>query len=206
MEYRTDVSEFWRLADSVTIVQAALLLLGIEPQSAENNVENCSPEDRPNGYNAARDAIASAIQGEVIQGQIEYHSSDDRMGNPDFDCRYIDFSRSAVKVLSLIVWLEERGFETAAFALPKDKPMGFRDSNHPRYAPKLLAAVEAWESYNTESTDVGTVKQRLMIWLRLNASRYGLTDEDGNPSENVIEELAKAANWEPSGGKPKSKS
>ena len=42
-----------------------------------------------------------------------------------------------------------------------------------------------------------------MRWLRLNASQYGLTDDDGKPSENVIEELAKVGTWATSGGAPK---
>ena len=48
-----------------------------------------------------------------------------------------------------------------------------------------------------------TVKQALVIWLRQNANRFGLTKEDGNPNEQGIEEVAKIANWDATGGAPK---
>jgi hypothetical protein len=67
-----------------------------------------------------------------------------------------------VTVKSLIDWLESRGFETSAFRMPSDLPTGFRDPAHPRYSPKLMAVVEAWESFDSESDEPGTPKQRLM--------------------------------------------
>ncbi len=205
MDYGFGVSRFWRLADSVNIVQAALLIIGVEPQPVEEYVENWAPEKRPDDYTAARDAIVSALESEILQGRINFHSYEGAIGGYEDDETRIDYSKSRVNVLSLIEWLEARGFETEAFVLPKEKPKGFRDPEHPRYSPKLMAVVEAWETFDSESDEPGTPKQRLMKWLRLNASRFGLTDDDGKPSENVIEELAKVANWATTGGAPKSK-
>jgi hypothetical protein len=48
-----------------------------------------------------------------------------------------------------------------------------------------------------------TPKQALTKWLRENASRYGLSGDDGAPNETGIEEVAKVANWQPSGGAPR---
>ena len=80
---------------------------------------------------------------------------------------------------------------------------GFKNEAHPRYSVKLAAVVEAWEEYDELSTESGTPKQRLSMWLRLNAARLGLAGEDGIPMETVIEELAKVANWVTKGGAPK---
>jgi hypothetical protein len=42
-----------------------------------------------------------------------------------------------------------------------------------------------------------------MKWLREHAAEFGLTDDDGKPNETGIEEAAKVANWQPTGGAPK---
>jgi hypothetical protein len=40
-------------------------------------------------------------------------------------------------------------------------------------------------------------------WLREHAAKFGMTDDDGKPNETGIEEAAKVANWQPTGGAPK---
>ncbi|MCB1451540.1 MAG: hypothetical protein KDJ67_15760 [Nitratireductor sp.] len=204
-EHNNDISPFWRLAETVNVVQAALLIAGIEPQGTAEYVEKWDPEKRPRNYVAARDAIVSAILKQSLDGSIAYEelNSHDRGGIPDYDYNSIDHLASSVSVPSIISWLAKRGFQTSAFGQPKTELPGFRDPSHPRYSFKLAAVVEAWEQYDPESKEGGTVKQRLMKWLRLNASRFQLTDDEGKPSENVIEELAKVANWATTGGAPR---
>lgn len=205
MGFGSEVSRFWRLAESVNVIQAALLIIGVEPQTVEDYVENWAPEKRPENYTAARDAIVGATRSGTLEGSICFVEYEGPMGNFEIDETRIDYGRSRVNVRSLIDWLQASGFDTDSLALPTEKPKGFRDPDHPRYSPKLMAVVEAWENFDTESDEPGTPKQRLMKWLRLNASRFGLTDDDGKPSENVIEELAKVANWATAGGAPKTK-
>jgi hypothetical protein len=201
-----DISPFWRLAEQVSVVQAALLIIGVEPQGIADYVENWDDDKRPANYRAARDAIRSAIEKEVLEGKIGYFEVDPNAFNtPEVAHSIIDYRASTVSVPSLIRWLEERGFESTAFGTQKDELAGFRDPTHLRYSHKLAAVVEAWEQYDSESKEPGTPKQRLMKWLRLNAAKFELTDDDGKPSENVIEELAKVANWATAGGAPKSK-
>ncbi len=208
MEHNSDVSKFWRLAETVNVIQAALLIIGVEPQSIEHNVEILRPEQRPQDYIAARNAIVSAIENGVLQGSIKRREipSDLRVvpSNRDRDLGP-DYSISSVSVLSLIHWLDERGFETEAFKLPANAPLGFRDPSHSRYSPKLMAVVDAWESFDSELHEPGTPKQRIMKWLRAHADKYGLIDDRGNFLENVIEELAKVANWKTKGGASRSK-
>jgi hypothetical protein len=70
------------------------------------------------------------------------------------------------------------------------------------YAPKLAAAVRAWNKVTSDPTALNgkTPKKALEIWLRKHANEYGLTNKDGNPNELGIEEICKVANWKPSGG------
>jgi hypothetical protein len=199
------ISQFWRLAEAVNVIQAALLIIGTEPQGVEDYIENWDPDKRPSGYIAVRDSVVSSLQSGLLEGAIEYETYENIDGVEVVDRSRISYRNSRVLVHSLIKWLEDRGFETEAFGKSDDGPKGFRDPENPRYSGKLSAVVEAWEQYDSESNEPGTPKQRLMKWLRLNASRFGLTDDDGKPSENVIEELAKVANWATSGGAPRTK-
>ncbi|MHA6844257.1 hypothetical protein [Ralstonia syzygii] len=77
----------------------------------------------------------------------------------------------------------------------------FLDPNHPRYALKLAAAVSAWRA--VESSKGVSPKQAIAKWLREHAEEFGLSDANGKPNETGIEEVAKVANWQPSGGAPK---
>ena len=208
-------SKFWRLADSVTIVQAALLIIDIEPEGVEERIEH-SDAEKPEDYIAARDSILSAVQSGTLEGKIEYDN--EQYVNPeayvdDFgltpDTIIVDsdvaYNKSRVLVTSLIKWLHKRGFEAAAFGKAQEES-DFRDPQHPRYSQKLLAAVEAWENYDSKSHELGRPKQRLTRWLESNARRLGLTHGDGNLKKSTIEEIAKVANWDTGGGAPKTSS
>ena len=74
-----------------------------------------------------------------------------------------------------------------------------------RYAPKLAAAIRAWQAVSTDpKLLIGkTVKQALQKWLRINADRFELIKEDGSPNEQGIEEIAKICNWDTKGGPAK---
>ncbi|WP_186308572.1 hypothetical protein [Paraburkholderia sp. BCC1885] len=50
------------------------------------------------------------------------------------------------------------------------------------------------------------MKDAIRKWLREHAAEFDLTNEDGNPNETGIDEVAKVANWQPSGGAPKTPS
>jgi len=115
----------------------------------------------------------------------------------------IDLSSSRIEVESLRGWLAG-GLKTGFF-FPEEQDFGdYLDPRHPRYAPKLAAAVLAWRATENESAISGkSPKQALMKWLREHAADFGLTDEDGKPNETGIEEAAKVANWQPTGGAPK---
>jgi hypothetical protein len=199
------ISPLWLLADRLSVVEAALLLVDIEPQGASSVVENWVDHQKPDGYVAARRAIVSALLNKRVQGAINRVLEEDSRGNLQETDKH-DYEQSWVETESLRDWLAARGFQSAFFSLGQqlDTP-GYLDAKHPRYAPKLAAAVEAWERVELEDFGFGTAKQRLARWLRLNAARFGLVDDDGKPTESVIDEIAKVANWARGGGAPRQK-
>jgi hypothetical protein len=203
-EGEIDAREYWRLCDGLNIVQAALLIIGHDPSVDAEYVEGWGVEKRPLGYEAAKTAVSNALRSGRISGELipKYE--------PDTDMILrevpgsVDIADSRIEVESLRTWLAGRGLKTGFFFPEPQVRQDYLDPKHPRYAPKLAAAVLAWEATGGEATMPGkSPKQMLMKWLREHAAQFELTDDEGNPNETGIEEAAKVANWQPTGGAPK---
>lgn len=187
----------WRLCETLTIPQAALLMIGCDPENLECEVEITHGSKPPEGYGPCKAALISAIAEGKVNGKLMYYDSDFS------DEKNLSVIDSSVEVGSLKDWLLEKGFHEHFFFFPDGVEREFLDSDHPRYAPKLAAAVTAWRAFDDpEAQKAKTPKQAIMKWLRENARRFELSDEDGNPIESAIEEVAKIANWQPKGGAP----
>ena len=65
----------------------------------------------------------------------------------------------------------------------------------------LAAAVKAWQAVTDPKGK--SPKQALDKWLREHAADFGLTDDEGNPVNQAIEDCSKIANWQPGGGAAK---
>lgn len=200
--------DYWRLCDELTVVQAALLVAGEDPSSNQSYVEGWNPEERPDGYEAAKAAISRALLNNTIEGNITGHEDHDYNGN---FIGYIDgtinIKVSVVQVDSLRAWLKKRGLNTGFFFPDIEDTPDYLDENHERYAPKLAAAINAWLALEDKELLSGkTAKQALIKWLRENATDFRLSDSDGKPNETGIEECAKVANWQEKGGAPKTPS
>jgi hypothetical protein len=198
-----DSLDYWRLCDELTIMQAALLIIGIDP-SSENGCY-CEGHDlhlRPIGYEAAKAAISNALQKQVILGEhVPLYDSDINGYQGEPLPNTTDLGRSMVKVDSLRNWLAQRGFSSGFFFPAVTNDPDYLNKSAPRFAPKLAAALSAWLAV----TDPGkrSPKQALEKWLREHAAEFGLVDEDGNPVNTAIEECSKVANWSQGGGAPK---
>jgi hypothetical protein len=197
--------DYWRLCDELSIVQAALLIAGRDPSSDAAYIEGWDAEKRPVGYEAAKTAISNALRRGAISGKVipiyEYDINGNECGEV---VDSIDFAKSRIEVESLRTWLAGRGLKTGFFFPEPRAPQDYLDPSHPRYAPKLAAAVLAWQATGNEATISGkSPKQALMKWLREHAAEFGMTDDDGKPNDTGIEEAAKVANWQPTGGAPK---
>lgn len=115
-----------------------------------------------------------------------------------------DWSLSTIARGDLVSWLTSRGIRSGFFFPNLTDAPDYLDRNNSRYAPKLAAAVRAWQAV----TDPGkkSPKQALERWLREHAAEFGMVDEDGSPINQAVEECSKVANWNQGGGAPKTPS
>jgi len=192
--------DYWRLCDELTIIHAALLFVGIDPSSETGSeCENWKPHERPPGYDAVKLAISDALRRKQINGRL--FTIDEGGGINPFADYPVNIVESLVEVESLRTWLAKRGFKNGFFFPERIEAPDYLDPRNPRYAPRLAAAVYAWQAV-TDPTGK-TPKQALTKWLRENAAKYDLADEDGKLNETGIDEVAKVANWQSNGGAPK---
>ncbi|RRD66679.1 hypothetical protein EII19_09210 [Comamonadaceae bacterium OH2310_COT-174] len=197
-----EISDFWRVPSELTVQQAALLVVGVDPSGNEHACEGWQVQERPRGYEAVKQGISAALRAGKITGK--------NVPQPDldFNCNQVGVLEGTTSVAqsfvdrdSLVAWLASRGIRTGFFFPPAPDAPDYLDPNNPRYAPKLAAAVRAWQAVT--ETAGKTPKQALEKWIREHAAEFGLSDEDGMPNKTGIEEVAKIANWKPSGGAPR---
>lgn len=141
--------------------------------------------------------LSRSISGRIIQ-QSDFDINGNNVGFIDGT---IDLYRSTANVDSLKQWLRLKGFTTGFFFPEPVEIMDFLDPLNPRYAPKLAAAVRAWQAVTNPGKT--SPKKALDKWLREHAVQFNLTNDDGAPIENAIEECSKVANWKPGGGATK---
>ncbi len=195
--------ESWRLCDELNVIQAALLIVGVDPSIAQAEVEASPPDKRPEGYEGAKAALQNAILNKKLNAKIAY--AEDEYGDAGAEV----WKSTVVAVNDLREWLQQRGTKTGFFFPGKSGEPDHLNPNHPNFSPKLAAAVQAWTSVsaNPDLRRGKTVKQALVAWLNENASQFvGLTRNNGKPNELGIREIAKIANWETKGGAPKTPS
>jgi len=152
MEVLDEISENWRWCDELTIVQAVLLIVGIDPASeAGASCERRVYSEQPKGYAPAKMAIRDALQSGKIKGKVEPIYHNDPYGNlVEAIPGSVDVEASVVSVDSLKEWLVSRGFRKGFF-FPALEPTDYLDSGNDRYAPKLAAAVQAWKAVTDPS-------------------------------------------------------
>jgi hypothetical protein len=194
-----DPLDYWRLCDELSVVQAALLIVGEDPAQFQEHIENWEGSRRPTGYDAAKAALINAIRGGRLPGDI--------INLKDENGRYVgfDWHNTTIMVEDLRAWLKSRGIKTGFFFSVPEADPDYLSPFHPSYSPKLAAAIEVWKavSADEELRRGKSVKQALAVWLRQHANEFGLTKDDGSPNEQGIDDVAKIANWDMRGGAPK---
>lgn len=159
----------------------------------------------PEGVLDREEEQLAVLHSNSIVGTLVRQSELDINGNDEGSIDgTVDLYKSMVDVDSLKRWLSHKGFSTGFFFPNQEVTLDFLDPLNPRYAPKLAAAVRAWQSV----TDAGkrSPKQALDKWLREHASEFGLTDDEGKPIDLAIKECSKVANWNAKGGATKTPS
>ena len=138
----------WRLCGELTVIQAALLTVGIDPTGTQELVEKWKPDERPPGYEAIRTAIKNALRDGAIEGTRVPRYEIDINGYPYEEIEgSVDVTASEVEVESLKAWFLRSDYRPVFFfPLEEDEPVkedepDYLDSGNTRYAPKLAAAV-----------------------------------------------------------------
>ena len=65
-----DALDYWRLCDELSVVQAALLIVGEDPAESQEYIARWQPEDRPKGYDAVKTALINAIKRKQLRADI----------------------------------------------------------------------------------------------------------------------------------------
>lgn len=192
----------WRLCDELSVIQAALLIIGADPSESQEYIDGWEAHKRPVGYDAAKAALTNAIEAGRLPVLFK-RAYQNALGED-----VPDWHRTTIEVPELRQWLIRRGVKTGFFFPEGGDTPKYLEPSHGHYSQKLAAAIRAWEAVSSDSDLIvgKTVKQALAVWLRKHANDFGLTKEDGRPNEQGIEEIAKIANWDTKGGAPKTPS
>ena len=193
--------DYWRLCEELTIEQAALLIADVDPASEQARLSPNHWGAAPTIYLAARTAIENALRRKSIRGTLVSRFADDPDRGSYAIANSVDPGASHIDVESLKEWLRSRGLRSGFFFPTDTDAPDYLDPKNSRYAPKLAAAVRAWQAVTDPAGK--HPKQALLKWLREHSAEFGLSDEDGKPNDTGIEEVAKVANWQPGGGAPK---
>jgi len=145
----------------------------------------------------------------------------------DIDWHNFDWCKVTINREDLIDWLIRRGVTPEFFAdeiqarktarmdagavstvptilnppVQHQRIPAYLNPEHPRYAPKLAAAIRAWEA--VEDPKGKHPAQAIREWLTRNAKELGLLKDGGELNKSAIDDIAKIANWQPKGGAPK---
>ncbi len=202
-----DTLDYWKLCSSFTPTEAAAIIAGVSPEDIYANgavnevnayyVSSTAAETHVLGANFR--AVLTALEAALQSGELTGNKAP--LGPGKFH-----LSSTRINVEDIRGWLENRGI-TSGFFFPKsntDLPT-YLEQSHPHYAPKLAAAIRAWEAVTTDQALLRgkTPKQAIKKWLTENAALYGLTKDDGTPNNQGVEEISKLANWKPDGGASK---
>lgn len=199
------INDNWRLCDEYSVVDAAFLIIGFDPSSCRDK----SPYH--NGFEPILLALKSAIaRGDlaakvisddlsrkiVVGGLFPGEQAIIKMSEPDWNA-------STISANDLKKWLASKGQKSEFFFSQDDR--NILDCNGQFYAPKLAAAIKAWEAVtkNPSLTKGKSAKDAMKKWLKDNAQELGLIKTDGIINAEAVEQAATVANWQLTGGAPR---
>ena len=190
-----DDLDHWNVCKEFSIVQAALIIAGLDPASFQYTIEDMSIFTRPEAYEAAKAALVNSVESTNLSANIHRRG---RSGD-------IDLYKTTILGKDLRAFLLDR--KKVIESNKESDRQSYLDPDHPHYAPKLAAVVSAWlEVEGDPELERLSPKQVLTRWLRNNAQNFELTNAEGDPIESSIEECARVANWKPGKGRHKKRS
>ncbi|UTV55794.1 hypothetical protein [Burkholderia arboris] len=230
-----DELDLFRIADTYTLTDAAALLAGAKPsrvrppskytlpryylarlENSDADSDDC--DNTPEAFDAALRSLTHAINRErdPLPAMKQFFPIDigayqEAFGElPEGLIAKLDPAATTVDAEDLKTWLASRGVKSGFFFPEASDTPDYLDQRHPRYAPKLAAAVKVWlamEDENLRRTK-GAI-DAMEGWLETRYKELGLVHERDNAKNNVkagdmnrtaVEEAAKVANWRQNGG------
>ena len=234
-----DELDYWRFTPHYTIVEAAALILGINP--SEVIAIDDHEDDRDfyiKGehhlkfhpvYTAIKrslidESLACANIEQLTQAIRHFHANSVAFqGSSQFKTEitlptlnvsrmtpYLCKSEAILTSSEIKMWLTEKGL-TQGFFFPNssvNNAPDYMNKDHSCFAPKLYAAIKAWEGTALDDDNYGTPKQQIDKWLNARAAEFGLVHEAsgtnynrGDVKKSAIEEICSVANWNQDGGR-----
>ena len=122
----------WKLCNVFTIIQAALLIVGKDPSYDQHYIEKWWPNERPEGYEAAKAALLNSIMSNKLPANMHM----------DAESNTLNLQTTTISLNDIKTWLHDN--ETSSEFFEESGQPGYLNPEHERYAPKLAAAVNAW--------------------------------------------------------------
>ena len=191
----------WTDSSDISWVKTAFAVLTNAIQAGKLKVRLVH-DSRPVDEDDRQNLIDVTESGEYFSPVYEHVSETDETYNNGYFVKHSpDWSKTMIDVGELRCWLESKGLRTGFFFPTATDAPDYLNPSNPRYAPKLAAAVRAWQAVTDPKGK--SPKQALDKWLREHAADFGLTDDDGNPVNKAVEDCSVIANWQPGGGAAK---
>ncbi len=185
-----DRRERWKLATHLNVYQLSLLMAGYDPAELNTSSTQYWSDE------VVKETVPflNAIMNAVLENRIRYSKVSDESG--------ISWDETRIELESVGEWLISRNYRDGFFITAAAETDPLFEANSEFYAPKLAAAVRAWNEVTADpdALNGNTPKRALAIWLKKHAAEYGLLDKEGNPIKQALDDICKVANWRPEGG------
>lgn len=241
-----DPMQVWRHAKVLSVVEAAALLVGADPDKPAIGKRAWRKDDPESivyfqeGFETMFGVLRRAVTTKslpakfaytarlgqaasenaarrivvVDSGQIEFslqqdvilplgEGFEDEWADKLVIERSPDWSETTIKTADLKAWLHDMALDDHFFATSSEQHSeDFMNANHPRFAPELALAVEAWRSMGAREKFVNGPKHAILKWIEDHPEAW--KGAINGPSVSAKERIATLANWNPAGGAPKS--
>jgi hypothetical protein len=153
-----DRIERWKLADELNVYQISLLIAGFDPSEFEEDTYERWPQETRIEISPYLNAIKNGARSQKFMfSEVKYQSQ-------SYDDPETNWYNSLVNIGSFCDWLRSRNFVDGFFVSAKENDR-LSDLSGEFYAPKLAAAVRAWNEVTAspEALNGKTPKKALEI-------------------------------------------
>lgn len=177
----------WRVADKVTLHEAAYLAAGIDPSASD------LPSDQIGDVSTWKTVLGRAAIAAKESDKVQLETVEDGIVGT-----YADDLKTQVSVDWVRDFLSSKGITTGFFFPEADKETdAFRDPNHEHYSAELHLAVMAWEALESERIFPRGPKQAISDWLDEHSKDW---PAEKRPGPRATGRIMTMVNWKKEGG------